>query len=151
LNQLLTNPIFLSGFFSWMMAQTLKVLVNLFRGKPQGFEGFFLEFLWKTGGMPSSHSAAVVALTTAVGFIEGIGSTVFMVSLGFTLIVIRDALGVRRASGLQARVLNNLIREYNHETGKTLKLVKEVHGHTFPEVTVGVILGFFIAVAFCRL
>lgn len=124
MSQLLNNPIFLSALFSWVLAQILKVLVNLFRGKPQGFDGVFLEFLWKTGGMPSSHSAAVTALTTSIGFIEGASSSIFIAMLVISSIVIRDALGVRRSAGNQARVINKLVRELKKNADIALKTVK---------------------------
>lgn len=98
--------------------------------------------------MPSSHSAAVAGLTTSIGFLEGVDSTVFIVALFFALIVIRDALGVRRASGLQAKSLNKLGETLHKSNGIPFSPVKEVNGHTPAEVTVGVILGFFIGLAF---
>ena len=151
LSQLLRNPIFLSAVFSWMMAQILKVLINLFRRELRESNGVFLAFLWKTGGMPSSHSSAVTALTTAVGFVEGVNSSIFIVTLIMSVVVIRDALGVRRSAGNQARVINKIVHNLKQNVDTTLKTVKEINGHTFPEVAVGITLGFFMAVAFCNL
>jgi len=108
-------------------------------------------FFWKTGGMPSSHSAAVTSLTTSVGLIEGFNSTLFIITLVFALIVIRDALGVRRAAGSQAKALNTMGKQLQSKLKIPFKMVKEISGHTVPEVSIGIILGFFIAVAFCNL
>ncbi len=77
-----------------------------------------------TGGMPSSHSAAVTALATAIALEEGVGSPFFAISAIFGVIVMFDASGVRRHAGEQATVLNNLVNDFN-------KLVKEVK--TWPE------------------
>jgi len=148
---LFSNPVFLSALFSWGIAQFIKVVINLIRGKPEGLGGTFLVFLWKTGGMPSSHSSAVVAVTTAVGFVEGLNSSLFAVMAVMTVVIIRDALGVRFAAGTQARAINFLGTQLRKKKLVEFKPVKEVNGHTFPEVAVGVILGFFIAVAFCNL
>ena len=109
-----------------------------------------LIFFWRTGGMPSSHSATAIAISTAVALTEGF-SNLFIVSLFLSLIVIRDALGVRRSAGLQAKAPNRLGAELSIKQGIRYDAVKEVHGHTWPEVLVGSVLGFCIAFAFCRL
>ncbi len=75
----------------------------------------------------------------------------FFVTLFYALLTFRDALGVRRAAGAQARVLNQLIRDLGKQHALRSKPVKEIHGHTISEVFVGALLGFFIAVAFCTL
>jgi len=148
---LFSNPVLLSALFSWGLAQFIKVVITLVRGRPEGVGGTFVMFLWKTGGMPSSHSSAIVAVTTAVGFIDGLKSSLFAVMAVLTVIIIRDALGVRHSAGVQARALNQLGIQLKRKKIAEFKLVKEVNGHTFPEVAVGAMLGFFIAVAFCKL
>lgn len=101
--------------------------------------------------MPSSHSSVVAALATAVGFTEGVNSPLFISLLFYGLLVVRDALGVRRAAGMQARLLNSIGRFLEKDRDYDFKPVKEVHGHRLSEVTVGVILGFFIAAGYCNL
>ena len=94
-----------------------------------------------TGGMPSSHAAAVSALSAAVGLKEGFGSTLFGVTLYFSLIVMYDAAGLRQAAGRQAAILNRLIDEhFEHPENNTHRLM-ELLGHTPLEVLVGAILG----------
>ncbi len=149
--RVLGSPIFLSAFSSWLLAQLLKSCIALLRNRPHTAKEILLNIFWTTGGMPSSHSALVAALATSVGFVEGPDSPIFFVTLFYALLTFRDALGVRRAAGHQAKALNQVIR-YLSRTGKLrVKPVKEVHGHTAPEVFVGTLLGFFIAVAFCNL
>ena len=148
---LFNNPIFLSVMLSWFAAQFTKVIINIFKEKTNSSKNLFTILIWTTGGMPSSHSAAVTALTTAIGFKEGIGTSVFIAVLFISLIVIRDALGVRRATGSQARVINYMGKILYEQLKVQFKPVKEVNGHTVPEVAVGIILGFFIAVAVCNL
>jgi acid phosphatase family membrane protein YuiD len=147
----LTNPIFLSAFFSLFITQLIKAVISLFRAKAKSFRDVIATLLWKTGGMPSSHSALTVSIATAIGLIEGITSSVFVLSLFFCLVVIRDAMGVRRSAGLIARTLNLLGKELNEKQGVAFHPVKEVNGHTPTEVVVGSLLGFFIALAFTLL
>jgi uncharacterized protein len=147
----LGNPIFLSAFSSLLIAQLIKAIISLFRFRAKSLREVFATLLWRTGGMPSSHAALTVSLSTAIGFKEGFGSSVFIVSLFFGLVVIRDALGVRRSAGLIARSLNQLGRELSERQGIAFTSIKEVNGHKPTEVFVGSLLGFFIALAFSLL
>jgi len=97
--------------------------------------------------MPSSHSALVIAITTSIGHSSGVNSDVFVLSFFFSLVVIRDAMGVRRAAGVQARSLNALGARLSKRLHIPFKPVKEINGHTFPQVLAGSLMGFFIALA----
>lgn len=145
------NPIFRAGIFSWILCQAIKTIIGIYRKKPQTAREMFLSLIWTTGGMPSSHSAVVSSLTTAIGFEVGISSPLFILSLFYSFIIIRDALGVRRAAGFQAIAINQILSELYKRFGIKIKPVKEIHGHRISEVFVGIILGFFLAVAFCNL
>ncbi|GAB1481355.1 divergent PAP2 family protein [Treponema sp.] len=145
------NPVFLSALTSWFLAQLLKAIIVLLRSPRRSAREITLTLMWKTGGMPSSHSSLVAALATAVGIQEGINSTLFIVTLCLALIVIRDSLGVRRSSGLQARSLNMLGKEVSNRFGVDYKPVKEIQGHAPLEVIIGALLGLFIAAAFTLL
>jgi len=92
--------------------------------------------------MPSSHAAAVAALSTEVGLREGFGSTIFGVTLYLSLVIMYDAAGLRQAAGRQAAILNRLIDEHNQSSGRQdlHRLIEEL-GHTPFEVLVGAILG----------
>ena len=151
LTGLLTHPVFLSAFTSWFTAQILKSFVALLRNRPRTAKGILLNLFWTTGGMPSSHSAVVSSLATSVGFVMGVDTPLFIVTLFYAILIFRDALGVRRAAGMQARAINQLLRNLARERKLRVKPLKEIHGHTGPEVAVGALLGFFIAVAFCNL
>ncbi|HET7838597.1 MAG TPA: divergent PAP2 family protein [Rectinemataceae bacterium] len=148
---LLHNPVFLSAIFSLFIAQFIKVLINILRPRAKGFRDVLVTFLWRTGGMPSSHSALAVSIATSVAFVEGPNSSVCILAIFFALVVIRDAMGVRRAAGQQARVLNLISKELSSRFDLNFHQVKEVHGHSAAEVLVGSILGFSIALAFCTL
>jgi acid phosphatase family membrane protein YuiD len=98
--------------------------------------------------MPSSHSALVSAMAASVAFLEGLDSNLFVVTLMVALVIIRDALGVRRSSGIQARVLNWLGRQSAEKLKIEFHPVKEILGHSPLEVVVGALLGIIIAAAF---
>lgn len=145
---LFSNPVLLSCIFSWLAAQFLKTLIKLFSRKVHSFKELFELLFWRTGGMPSSHSALVTTLSTTIAFRSGLDSDVFMLSVGFFLVTVRDALGVRRASGIQAALLNK-IGSSLHEKGLIdFKPIKEIQGHRPSEVAIGCLLGFFIGLAF---
>lgn len=148
---LLSNPVLLSAVFSLLLAQFVKAIVNLLRLPRHSLKDAVVTFAWKTGGMPSSHSALAVSLSTAIGFRDGLNSEIFILSAFFALVVIRDALGVRHSAGIQARALNALGRKYAHRFDEPWVPVKEVMGHTPSQVFVGSLLGFFIALAFSTL
>ncbi len=146
-----SQPVVLSGISAWFIAQFIKSLISILKYNQKFGKGLLVTMLWSTGGMPSSHTAVVSALTTAIGFTEGVLNPIFTVSLFFSFLAIRDSLGVRRAAGLQARVLNQIISDLNHKHGLNYKQVKEINGHKAAEVIVGILLGFFLGTAFSNL
>nr|XP_012569586.1 uncharacterized protein LOC101510355 isoform X2 [Cicer arietinum] len=95
---LASNPTFVSGLFAWIVAQSIKVFLNFFVDRK-----WDLRLLCSSGGMPSSHSALCTALTTSVAICHGVADSLFPVCLGFSLIVMYDAIGVRRHAGIQAQ------------------------------------------------
>ena len=140
-----TNPTFLAGIFSWLGAQFLKTLIHLIYGRIKSLKDLLENMFWKTGGMPSSHSAVVTAVTTAIGIKEGTTSSIFMLSLLITFITMRDAVGVRRSSGVQSQKINELGRELKqNEILKEYKPIKEVNGHSPMQVIMGALLGVLI-------
>ena len=144
-----SQPAFLACLFSWLSAQLVKTLIKLFSGKVHSLKELFELLLWRTGSMPSSHSALVATLCTTIGFRSGVNSDVFILSLGFYLVTIRDAVGVRRANGLQAAMPNKIGRLLAAKNIiEEVKPIKEVQGHTPAEVIIGSLLGFFIGLAF---
>jgi len=146
------NPVFLSGISSLFFAQLVKTIIHLLKSRRKSRPRDTLELLiWRTGGMPSSHSSMVAAVATSIAFSEGIDSNLFVITLMFALIIIRDALGVRRSSGIQARVLNWLGRQTSEKLNIEYHPVKEVNGHSPLEVAVGALLGITIAAAFAFL
>jgi len=129
------------GLCAACIAQVLKLFTFAFVDKKFNFKIFTT-----TGGMPSSHSAGVMAVTTAVGFLEGFDSLLFAVSLTFALVTIYDAAGIRRAAGKQAACLNRIMDDfYKHDVQAIGGKLKELLGHTPMEVVVGSLLGIVFA------
>jgi acid phosphatase family membrane protein YuiD len=142
------NPVFLSAISSWFLAQLVKSFIVVLRPNRHPGRSVIKTFFWETGGMPSSHAALVTAMALAVALRDGFSSDLFVVSFFFAMVVIRDAMGVRRSSGLQAKTLNVLGKQSAEKMGFEYQSVKEVYGHTPLEVAVGVLLGLFIACAY---
>ena len=142
----------MSCVFSWIGAQFIKTAINLIYGRIHSFGDLIETMLWKTGGMPSSHSALVTSLCTTIGIKHGINSDLFVFALAFFLVTIRDAFGVRRSSGLQAKKINELGTELgDKKLIDDYKKIKEVNGHTPMEVLCGCLVGFFVGLAFSLL
>lgn len=146
------DPTFLACIFSWFSAQFIKTLINLISNKIRTPGELVELMIWRTGGMPSSHSALVTALCTTMACKHGIFSDTFMISFVFLMVVIRDAFGVRRSSGIQAKKINDIGQELKQkEILPDYKTIKEVNGHTPMQVILGCVLGFLVGLAFCLL
>jgi len=128
-----------------LLVQLSKVLTFLLREKKINVRRFV-----ETGGMPSSHAASVCALSTCVGLREGIGSVLFQVVLFFSLIVMYDAAGLRRAAGRQATLLNRILHEHIQLPGPPHERLRELLGHTPIEVLVGAVIGVLFSLAIYR-
>ncbi len=129
------------GLVSAFIAQFIKVITYLCTHKKINFKIFTT-----TGGMPSSHTAGVIALSTSVGIIDGIDSLLFAISIGFSLVIMQDASGIRRAAGKTAATLNRLVDEFvqKNKEVKPYTALKELLGHTPLEVFCGMILGIIV-------
>lgn len=130
-----------AGILGAFTAQIIKFFIFTIKSKKINFKIFTT-----TGGMPSSHSAGVMGLSTAVGLIAGFDSIVFAIALGFALITMYDAAGVRRAAGKTAACLNRMMDDfYNHDVQAIGGKLKELLGHTPLEVIMGAIYGILFA------
>jgi acid phosphatase family membrane protein YuiD len=136
---LFTNQVLVAAFTTWALAQIIKVPLEYLLHREWDWG-----LLLSTGGMPSSHSALVVGACVSIGLVEGFRSPLFAIAGVLAMIVIYDAMGVRRHAGDHARVLNLMIEELF--TGHPLaeKELKEVLGHTPREVIGGIALGIVV-------
>ncbi len=141
--ELTGNRILWIAVFSWFIAQLIKLLITILRKKT-----FDIRLLVGAGGMPSSHTSFVTAMTTSIGFAEGFNSSIFAVSAIISLIVMYDAAGVRRAAGKQAEVINMLVAGIEGHGINLDKKLKELLGHSPVEVGAGLILGITVGILF---
>ena len=130
-----------SGLMAAFFAYLIKFIIFTIKSKKINFKIFTT-----TGGMPSSHSAGVMGLSTSVGLIKGFDSIVFAIALGYALITMYDAAGVRRAAGKTAACLNRMMEDfYKHDVQAIGGKLKELLGHTPLEVIMGAIFGIVFA------
>ena len=143
LNQILTVSL-----LSWFVAQVLKTIINfVLLGK------FQLERRWGDGGMPSAHSATVCAMVIATARSEGINSAIFAVASVVAIITMHDAMGVRRETGEQAKVLNRMLEQWIEVTEKNSPFLQNMHlkemvGHTPLQVMAGFAVGCIVGLLY---
>lgn len=135
------NYVLVTAVISSLLAQFTKVILNLII-----LGNFIPERLWGAGGMPSAHSATVCALLVATGRYCGTDSTEFALALVLAIIVMYDAMGVRRETGEQAKILNRMLSEWMDRESDAMpflgdKKLKEMVGHTPIQVLTGAIFG----------
>lgn len=144
--QMLRNQVLISAIMGWVVAQFLKTLIDFALNK-----NFNAERLVGSGGMPSSHSATVCGMTTAAMLEYGVGSFEFAVSFVVSMVVMYDAIGVRRETGKQAKLLNSILMENPLKLKINAEVLqeklKEYVGHTPLQVMAGAILGILLALA----
>ena len=139
------NPVLISAVAAWTVAQFTKLVRDAVRGS------LSWNRLTGAGGMPSAHTALVVATAVSSGFTAGFDSPFFAIAFVLAGIVMYDAAGVRRHAGRHARALNRLIfKSHTEHPLKKLRL-KEQLGHSPLEVLVGAIQGMFVGWYVCRI
>lgn len=143
---LVHNQVLIASCVAWLVAQVLKFLISAAINRR-----FSLERLHGDGGMPSGHSATVMALAITVGFSAGWSSIAFGMCMIFAIIVMHDAMGVRRETGKQAMDIIKIFEAFNDvlaEHDKELKheKLKTLVGHTPLQVICGAIVGIVVGV-----
>ncbi|HEY8992752.1 MAG TPA: divergent PAP2 family protein [Candidatus Microsaccharimonas sp.] len=133
----LLSPYILAAVFSWLVAQGLKYIFATVKGKKLGS----MRQLYLSGGMPSAHSASVVALLVVIGFKDGTDSAIFGLALLFAAVVMYDAIMVRRSSGEQGTALRWLFHELKLTPEAPFRTAK---GHTPGEVLGGIVVGVLV-------
>lgn len=132
----ITNKYIYVPMTLWILIQTYKVIYDLYKTKKFNFRRIL-----GAGGMPSSHSAVVVSITTLIGKYFGVDSAIFALSLIVALVVMYDACGVRRAAGKQAKVLNEIVNTPGLSSVQVQEKLQEALGHTPIQVFVGALIG----------
>lgn len=139
--QIAKNKVFIITLYSWIIAQTIKVIIGVVRQRR-----FDFRWLIGTGGMPSSHAAGAACLAAILGLEYGFDSVYFALAASFAIVVMFDAQGVRRSTGKQARILNKIMDDIYWQGRTSEGRLRELIGHTPIEVLAGALLG--IAIAF---
>ena len=143
--QLFTNKLLMAPVCAWLIAQISKTIVHTLVNRH-----FLAERLIGGGGMPSSHSATVCALSTITCLTFGPASFEFAIASVFAIVTMYDAMNVRLETGRQGEALNDLISAFNRLTNEQVgpdKALKELIGHTPIQVLVGGLMGIGIAFA----
>ena len=140
--EMLKNQILVSSVTGWVVAQVLKTIIDCTLN-----HGFSPERLVGSGGMPSSHSSTVCALVVSSGIRCGVSSSEFAVSFVLAAVVMYDAIGVRRETGKQAKLLNMILEQdfFKLNNREFQEKLKEFVGHTPLQVLAGAVLGIIIA------
>ena len=135
MKEVLLNPLFLTIVFAGGGAQLLKILIFFIRSRSV----HPLDIV-ATGGMPSSHSSLMTGMTVIIYLTEGFTTSLF-VALSLTIIIIIDALGVRRTAGEEGIILHKLIKK------SRLKIIEPHYalGHTPEQVIAGIVYGLIVA------
>ncbi len=123
---------------AWLIAEALKMPISWLRDRQWNPAQLFL------GGMPSAHSALVCSLATTVGFKDGFDSVTFAIAVGFALVVMQDAGGVRQTVGQQSTMINRIIEEMFRGKPVTEERLRELIGHTRPQIFIGAMLGILV-------
>jgi len=139
------NSILWTTFLAAFIAQALKSIQEIIFQRKLNLHRVF-----ETGGMPSSHSAAVASLATSMGLVHGWNSSEFTITIVLAVIVIYDATGIRRAAGEHAEILNDLLEEFNYllHEGFERQHLKTLLGHTYPQAVAGILIGIIISIVF---
>jgi acid phosphatase family membrane protein YuiD len=141
LGNILQNHVLITALTGWILAQALKIPIDLIQNKHWNWALFFA-----AGGMPSSHSALVTSAAFAVGLHHGFDNPLFGLATAFAMIVVYDATGIRRQAGIQAQKINVMIEELLKGHPVSQEHLIEVLGHTPVEAIGGMLLGLAVAV-----
>ncbi len=138
------NYMLMSAMLGWLSAQIIKIFTGLYQNSKISLK----KLLFSTGGMPSSHSASVVALATSAAISCGFGSGYFAISALLAIIVMIDASGVRYETGKQAVFLNKIAKDIFSGKPEEMDIgFKELIGHTPMQVFMGALLGLGVGIA----
>lgn len=144
LSDIFVNRYLLCGLTAWILAQALKIPTYWLVEKKLDWHRFF-----GSGGMPSSHTASVISITLMIGANLGFDSPIFAISLAFSMVVMYDATGVRRETGKQGAVINDILEKVLID-GKPISddEFKELVGHSPFEVAGGFLVGCLVAIPY---
>jgi acid phosphatase family membrane protein YuiD len=137
---ILYNYVLIAALIAWGIAQTIKVPIEYLQTHRLNWA-----LLVQAGGMPSSHSALIVAITHGIGLSVGFGTALYALAFAISMIVIYDATGIRRQAGKHAEMINAMIKDLAAGNPLKQEQLREVLGHTPGEALGGILLGLVVA------
>ena len=140
LAELLQNRVLIAAVAAWLAGQLLKFPLEYILNKRWNWG-----IMFSSGGLPSSHSALVTAVALSIGFQDGFDTSIFALAVAIGMIVIYDAVGVRRQAGIHAERINEIMKNFIESRRFPEEDLKEMLGHTPFEVITGMILGVLIS------
>jgi len=140
LTELLQNRVLIAAVAAWLIGQFLKFPLEYILNRRWNWG-----IMFSSGGLPSSHSALVTAVTLSIGFQDGFDTSIFALAVAIAMIVIYDAAGVRRQAGIHAERINEIMKNFIENRRFPEEDLKEMLGHTKFEVIAGVLLGVLIS------
>ena len=143
IDEIFSNGPFVAALIAWFLAQGFKILTTWAKLKR-----FDPERIMGSGGMPSSHTASIVSATVQIGKIYGFSNPLFGFGMVISFITMYDAANVRMAAGQQAKVIKQIVDQLGRSNFKIEKELKELLGHTYLEVFVGMLLGIAIGLLY---
>lgn len=144
--EILSNKVLMAGFFGYFSAQIIKTIIEAIIDRTFSFK----RMMTGNGGMPSSHSSTVCAMATISGIVYGVASFQFAICVIFAIVVMTDASGVRRETGNQAVIINEMMDYFKGLRPDMPKPhfsqdeLKELIGHTPLQVQMGGLLGIIV-------
>jgi acid phosphatase family membrane protein YuiD len=137
---LFQNKALIAGLIAWALAQIIKIPLDFLRTRRWNWA-----LLFTTGGMPSSHSSLMTAITLSIGLYYGFDTPTFALGVAITMIVTYDAAGVRQQAGIHAQRINIIFEELMRGHPINERDLRVVLGHTPLEVVGGILLGLVVA------
>jgi len=147
LKDILTNHLIIVPLVCWGISQIVKTIISVIVEKK-----FTPRQIFKDGGMPSAHVATVISVAVMCGWTMGFGSPLFALAGVFSVVVIRDSVGVRFDTGVNARAIKKLVSKINEDLPEESKVdigkLKLEAGHTSLQVAAGVVVGIVVAILY---
>ncbi|MBR3428570.1 MAG: divergent PAP2 family protein [Clostridia bacterium] len=144
MGEILANSTLICGLCTWLICQAMKIVINGIKTHQWSFKNW-----WLSGGMPSSHSGSAVSVAMSAGLREGFSSALFAVAFIFACVVMYDAAGVRRETGKQGKIINEILRWPEAMFDDSIPdELKEKVGHSPLEVMAGALIGIACAILF---
>lgn len=131
---MLEYKFFIIPILALIINQLIKIIIFIVKGE------FSWSQIFSYGGMPSSHTALATSLLITMGYFQGVSSPEFAIALIISIVIVKDAAGIRRKMGKQAAIINQLIKKLPDKEEYKFPILNERYGHTLTEILVGLLI-----------